>query len=111
MQTIEWNDFTKVELRVGTVISAEEFKQARAPAYIITVDFGDEIGVKKTSAQVTNLYKPEQLIGKQIIGVVNFPAKQIGPMKSEFLLTGFYREDGVVLAVPDMQVENGSKIG
>lgn len=111
MQTIEWQDFTKVELRVGTIIAAEEFKQARTPAYIVTVDFGDELGTKKTSAQITKLYKPTELIGKQIIGVVNFPAKQIGPMKSEFLLTGFYREDGVVLAVPDLAVKNGSKIG
>ncbi|HSW71177.1 MAG TPA: tRNA-binding protein [Gammaproteobacteria bacterium] len=111
MQTINWNDFEKVELRVGTILSAKVFKEARTPAYIVEADFGEEIGVKKSSAQVTTLYKPEELIGKQIIGVVNFPPKQIGPMKSEFLLTGFYREDGVVLAVPDLPVKNGSKIG
>ena len=111
MQTITWNDFTKIELCVGTVLTAEEFKQARIPAYLITVDFGDNIGIKKTSAQITHLYLPAQLIGKQVIGVVNFPPKQIGPIQSEFLLTGFYREDGVVLAVPDLPVKNGSKIG
>jgi tRNA-binding protein len=111
MQTITWDDFSKVELRVGTIISVEEFKKARIPAYIITADFGDEIGIKKSSAQITNLYSPDKLIGKQIIGVVNFPTKQIGPFRSEFLVTGFYREDGVVLAVPDLPVKNGSKIG
>lgn len=96
---------------MGTIIAAEPFKEARIPAYQITADFGEEIGIKKTSAQVTKLYKAEDLIGKQIIGVVNFPIKQIGLMRSDFLLTGFHREDGVVLAVPDMSVENGSKIG
>jgi len=111
MQSISWQDFEKVELRVGTIISAELFKEARTPAYKVQVDFGDEIGIKKSSAQVTQLYTAEQLIGKQIIGVVNFPPKQIGPMKSEVLITGFYREDGVVLAVPDLPVKNGSKIG
>lgn len=111
MQTISWQDFEKVELRVGTIISAEIFKEARIPAYKVQVDFGDEIGIKKSSAQVTQLYTAEELIGKQIIGVINFPPKQIGPMKSEVLITGFYREDGVVLAVPDSKVKNGSKIG
>ncbi len=111
MQVISWDDFVKVELRVGTILSAEHFKKARTPAYIITVDFGEEIGIKRSSAQITTLYKPEELIGKQIIGVLNFPVKQIGPIKSEFLVTGFYREDGVVLAVPDLPVSNGSKIG
>jgi tRNA-binding protein len=111
MQTIEWNDFTKIEIRAGTIISAEIFTEARIPAYIITVDFGEEFGLKKTSAQITKLYMPKQLIGKQIVGIINFPPKQIGPIKSEFLLTGFYREDGVVLAIPDMPVKNGSKIG
>lgn len=111
MTTISWEDFEKVELRVGTIVSVELFKEARTPAYKVEADFGPEIGRKKSSAQVTHLYKADQLIGKQIIGVVNFPPKQIGPMKSEFLLTGFYREDGVVLAVPDLPVPNGSKIG
>lgn len=111
MKMISWDDFEKVELRVGTILSAKLFKEARIPAYIVEVDFGEEIGIKKSSAQITNLYKPEELIGKQIIGVANFPPKQIGSMNSEFLLTGFYREDGVVLAVPDLPVKNGRKIG
>lgn len=111
MKTITWDDFVKVELRVGTIIAVEIFKEARTPAYKIQVDFGEEFGIKKTSAQVTNLYTPQQLIGKQIVGVINFPPKQIGPMRSEFLLTGFYRDDGVVLVVPDQPVKNGTKIG
>ncbi len=110
MQEITWEEFTKVELRVGTIVAAEPFKEARTPAYKIKVDFGKEIGIKKTSAQVTKFYKPEDLIGKQIVGVVNFPVKQVGPMRSEFLLTGFHRDDGVILAVPDLPVENGVKI-
>ncbi len=111
MQEITWDEFTKIELRVGTIISAEPFKEARTSAYKVKVDFGEDIGIKKTSAQVTKLYKAEDLIGKQIIGIVNFPVKQIGPMRSEFLLTGFYRDDGIVLAVTDLPVENGCKIG
>ncbi len=111
MQSISWNDFSKVELRVGTILAVEEFKQARVPAYIVTVDFGSEFGIKKSSAQITKLYQPEALIGKQIIGVINFPPKQIGPFMSEFLITGFSRADGIVLAVPDLPVANGSKIG
>lgn len=110
MQIITWDDFVKVELRVGTIIKVEEFKKARIPAYIITADFGEKIGIKKSSAQITKLYTPETLVGKQIIGVINFPLKQIGPFYSEFLVTGFEREDGVVLAVPDLPVENGKKI-
>ena len=111
MEIIEWNDFEKVELRVGTIQKVEEFPEARVPAYKIWVDFGEEIGVRKSSAQVTDLYEHDDLIGKQIVAVVNFPSKQIGPMKSECLVTGFYREDGVVLAVPDGVVPNGVKLG
>lgn len=111
METIEWSDFEKVELRVGTIVKVESFPEARNPAYILQVDFGDEIGVKKSSAQITELYKKEELKGKQIIGVVNFPPKQIGPIRSECLVTGFRREDGdVALAVPDMEVPNGTKL-
>ncbi len=111
METITWNDFEKVELRAGTVIHTEEFPEARKPAYKLTVDFGGEIGVKKSSAQITNLYSAEELIGKQVIGVVNFPSKQIGPFISECLITGFYRDDNsVVLAVPDKDVKNGTKL-
>lgn len=111
MEQIVWNDFEKVELRVGTIISAEDFPEAKKPAYRIAVDFG-EFGVKKSSAQIVALYKKEELVGKRIVGVINFPNKQIGPFQSEFLTTGFYREDGsVVLAVPDKEVPNGSKLG
>jgi tRNA-binding protein len=112
MQEIEWDDFTRVELRVGTVVSAEVFAEARKPAYILQVDFGDEIGLRKSSAQLTDLYQPEDLVGRQVVGVVNFPAKQIGPIKSQCLITGFYRDDGaVVLAVPDQKIPNGAKLG
>ena len=111
MQEISWNDFERVELRVGTVVAVEDLPKARVPAYIVKVDFGEEIGIRKSSARITDLYRKEELVGRQIIGVVNFPVKQIGPMRSEFLVTGFYREDGVVLAVPDKPVDNGAKLG
>lgn len=111
MTTITWDDFTKVELRVGRIISAEEFPQARKPAYILHVDFGPEIGVKKSSAQITHQYTREELKGKLVVGVVNFPAKQIGPIKSECLVTGFHSERGeVVLCVPDKEVPLGAKL-
>ena len=104
METIGWDDFTKVELRVGKIISAEVFKEARKPAYVLQVDFGEEIGTRKSSAQITVAYTPEELIGRQVMAVVNFPKKQIGPLMSECLVTGFHREDGaVVLAVPDQK--------
>ena len=109
---IEWADFEQVELRTGTIVDGQAFAEARKPAYKIWVDFGAEIGVKKTSAQVTTLYTIEELMGRSVVGVVNFPARQIGPIRSEFLLTGFTREDGaVVLAVPERPVENGLKLG
>jgi tRNA-binding protein len=111
MNSITWDDFTKVEIRVGTVIAVEDFPKARIPAYKLTVDFGAEIGVKKTSAQITNIYSKDDLLGKQVVGVVNFPPKQIGPFMSECLITGFPRDDGaVVLAVPDQSVSNGAKL-
>jgi tRNA-binding protein len=112
MAEITWQQFEIVEMRAGTIIDVEDFPEARKPAYKITVDFGPEIGVRKTSAQVTTIYSREELIGKQVMGVVNFPPKQIGPMRSEFLLTGFYREDGaVVLAIPERPVQNGARLG
>ena len=111
MKLIEWSDFEQVELRTGTIINVEEFPKARKPAYKITADFGEEIGVRKCSAQVTDLYTPEELMGKHIVGVVNFPPKQIGPMMSQFLLTGFTQKDGsVVLAQPERPVANGLKL-
>ncbi|WP_235908974.1 tRNA-binding protein [Roseiconus nitratireducens] len=111
MQTIGWDDFQRVELRAGTIVAVDEFPQARKPAYILTVNFGDEIGLKRTSAQITSLYNKTDLVGRQVVGVVNFPPKQIGPMMSECLITGFYRPDGaVVLAVPDQAVADGAKL-
>lgn len=111
-KTITWEEFERVELRAGTVVDAREFPEARQPAYIVTVDFGPDIGLKRTSARITDHYAPEDLLGRQVIGVVNFPVKQIGPMRSEFLLTGLYREDGsVILAVPDQDVPNGARLG
>lgn len=111
MNTISWEDFDRVELRVGTVVEVQDFPEARKPSYIVRADFGSDIGVKKSSAQITHLYTKESLIDKQIIGVVNFPPKQIGPMRSEFLLTGFVLDGGeVVLAVPDKEVPKGVKL-
>ena len=111
METISWSDFERVEIRVGTIITAEVFKEARKPAYILQVDFGDEIGILKSSAQITDLYKPEALNGTPVIGVVNFPSKQIGPIKSQCLVTGFSLDQGaVVLARPDRPVPNGLKL-
>ena len=111
MDTIEWQDFTKVELRVGRVIGAEIYAKARKPAYILQVDFGEELGVKKSSAQITELYTPESLIGRLVVGVVNFPKKQIGPFMSECLITGFHDAQGdVVLCVPDKDAPLGAKL-
>jgi tRNA-binding protein len=111
MDLIEWNDFERVELRAGTIVSAEPFPEARVPAYKLLVDFGPDIGQRKSSAQITDLYDPAELIGKQVVAVVNFPPKQIGPFMSECLVTGFHREDGkVVLACVDSDVPNGAKL-
>ena len=111
MEHIEWSDFQKVELRIGTIVEVEDFPKARNPSYIMKVDFGDKIGIKKSSAQITTLYDKDNLIGKKVMAVINFPAKQIGPIMSECLVTGFHREDGaVVLAVPDKDVPNGARL-
>ena len=111
MEEISWNDFMKVELRVGRIVSAEVFKEARKPAYKLRVDFGPELGVRKSSAQITALYQPESLVGRLVIAVVNFPKKQIGPLMSECLVTGFHNADGdVALCVPDQNVPLGTRL-
>jgi len=111
MKTISWGDFSKVELRVGKIIKAEIFKEARKPAYILHLDFGEEIGLKKSSAQVTDLYNLNDLVGKQVVAVVNFPKKQIGSLMSECLVTGFHNKDGTVaLCAPDKDVPLGTKL-
>ena len=111
METIEWSDFERVEIRVGRVVSAEPFAKARVPAYVLHVDFGETIGTRKSSAQITDRYRPEDLVGRLVVGVVNFPPKQIGPLMSECLITGFEDENGeVVLCVPDGTVPLGARL-
>lgn len=111
METISWNDFEKVELRVGTVTAVDEFPEARKPAWKLTIDFGEEIGTRRSSAQIVDHYDAESLLGKQIIAVVNFPEKQIGPFMSQCLVTGFAKDDGsIVLASVDQSVANGQKL-
>lgn len=109
-KTINWDDFSKIEMRVGTIVSTEIFKKAKKPAYKINVDFG-ELGIKKSSAQITKLYAPEEIIGKQVIAVVNFPPKQIATMKSECLILGAVNGEEVILLTTDKKVENGLEIG
>ena len=111
MNYINWNDFQKVDIRAGTITKVVNFPEAIKPAYKIWVDLGNELGIKKSSAQLTDLYKPEQLIGKQVICVVNFPDKQIGPFTSEILITGFPNEQKqVVLASIEQSVPNGARL-
>ena len=107
---ITWQDFEKVEMRVGTILNVEDFPEARNPAYQITIDFGNEIGIKKTSAQITKRYQKEDLINKQIIAVVNFPKKQIGKFMSECLVLGSIGNE-IVLVTSDLKVKNGLRIG
>lgn len=109
MGIISWKDFEKVELYAGTITRAEDFPEARKPAYKVWVDFG-ELGIKKSSVQITRLYKKEDLIGKQVICVLNFPPKQIASFFSEILVTGFETSDGVVLATTERKVPDGTKI-
>ncbi|WGH75583.1 tRNA-binding protein [Tenacibaculum tangerinum] len=109
--TITWNDFTKIEMRIGTIISAEVFKEVKNPAYKLQVDFGD-YGIKKTSAQITKIYQPEELIGKQVVAVVNFPKKQIATMMSECLVLGGLGDDKeVILLTAERTVKNGTRVG
>ncbi|ELR72839.1 Protein secretion chaperonin CsaA [Fulvivirga imtechensis AK7] len=111
MQTINWNDFEKVDLRVGTITHVEEFPEARKPAYKVWVDLGAELGIRKSSAQITHHYTKEGLLDRQVICVVNFPKKQIGPFLSEVLITGFSDENGdIILAVPEKRIPNGAKL-
>ena len=109
MSEISWNDFQKVDLRAGTIVKAEEFPEAHRPAFKLWIDLGD-LGVKKSSAQITDYYSLEDLIGRQVLCVCNFPPKQVGPMKSEVLVTGFVLDEGVVLAGPERAVPNGTRL-
>ena len=106
-----FDDFMKLDIRVGTIVEAQVFKKARRPAYQLRVDFGEELGVKKSSAQITEHYTPEELIGRQVLAVVNFPPRQIADFMSEVLVLGTYSEGGVVLITPDKPVKNGDKLG
>ena len=111
MSNITWNDFEKIDIRVGTIIKADEFPGARKPAYQITIDFG-ELGTRKSSAQITNHYSIQDLVGQQVIAVINFPPKKIASFVSECLVLGIYEDNGsVVLLQPQKQVSNGLKIG
>ena len=106
-----FDDFMKLDIRVGTITEAKVFEKARRPAYQLRVDLGQEIGVKKSSAQITGHYKPEELIGRQVLAVVNFPPRQIADFMSEVLVLGTYSDGGVVLIAPDRKVKNGDKLG
>lgn len=110
-ETITFDDFQKLDIRVGEIIDAENFEKAKKAAYKLTIDFGEEIGIKKSSAQITSHYTEKDLIGKQILAVVNFPEKNIAGFQSEVLVLGTYSEGGVVLAVPDKRVKNGDVLG
>lgn len=108
---ISFDDFLAVDIRVGTIIIAEDFPEARKPAYKLQIDFGDEIGVKKSSAQITDHYSTDDLVGRQVIAVVNFPPRQIGPVRSEVLTLGLSDEGGrIVLLAPDQKVPNGQRM-
>ena len=111
MDNLSWSEFERVDLRVGTIVAAEIFKEAIKPAIKMQIDFGEEIGIKKSSAQITDHYDPQTLIGIQVTAVVNFPKKQIGPFMSECLVTGFTQPDGsIILAIPDQKAVNGSRL-
>lgn len=105
------DDFNKLDIRVGEILEAQVFEEARKPAYKLKIDFGKEIGIKKSSAQITNIYSTDELIGKQILAVVNFPKRQIANFFSEVLVLGTYSKDGVILITPDKTAEKGDKLG
>ena len=108
---ISWEDFEKVDIRVGTIVQTEEFPEAKRPAYKLWVDLGPELGIKKSSAQITTVYKREELVGKKVLAVVNFSPRQVGKFMSEILVTGFYCNDtDVVLATVDQDVPNGARL-
>lgn len=106
-----FDDFMKLDIRVGTIVEAKVFEKAKKPAYQLVVDFGEEIGMKKSSAQITQQYSADELVGKQVLAVVNFPPRQIANFMSEVLVLGTYSEGGVVLIIPDKEVKNGDKLG
>lgn len=106
-----FDDFSKLDIRVGEIVRAQPFPEARKPAYKLWVDFGGEIGVKSSSAQITACYQPEELVGRQVLGVVNFPPRQIGSFSSEVLVLGVYAGQGVVLIAPEQKVEKGDRLG
>ncbi len=110
MKPISWQDFESVDMRVGTIVDVQDFPEARNPAYKVWVDFWEDIGIKKTSAQITELYTRETLIGKQVIGVINFPPKQIANFTSEFLITWFHTESWVILVSTDSEIKNGLRL-
>lgn len=112
MDNLSWNEFERVEMRVGTILEVNDFPEARKPAYQLTIDFGSEIGIRKTSAQITKRYQKEDLLSRQIVAVVNFPKKQIGKFMSECLVLGAVEAEGdVILLAPDFKIENGLRIG
>ena len=111
MDMIDWNDFSRVQLCAGTIVAVDEFPEARQPAWKLTIDFGDEIGQRRSSAQITDLYDQQSLMGMQIMAVVNFPKKQIGPLMSECLVTGMAREDGAIVLVSPLEtVPDGTRL-
>lgn len=111
MNSVQWSDFAKIDLRAGTITQVALFPEAKYPAYKLTIDFGEAIGVLRSSAQITALYKPDELVGRQILGVVNFPPKQIGPFMSQCLVTGLYDGKDIVLISPERPVTNGARLG
>jgi tRNA-binding protein len=109
---LTWNEFERTDMRVGTIIEVNDFPEARKPAYQLTIDFGAEIGIRKSSAQITKRYQKEDLLNRQIVSVVNFPKKQIGKFMSECLVLGAVGEEGdVILLAPDFKIQNGLRIG